>query len=73
MLDETGAYLTMAENRPNVPKHCHGISLREGSAVADAFKELSTRGEFETEVVTCVRLEPLVNFDLQRKGKGVRR
>jgi hypothetical protein len=48
---ETRAYLSMAENRPNVPNHRHGISLREVSTLADAFKELSAHGELETEVV----------------------
>jgi len=41
----------MAGNRPHIPKHRHGISLREVSALADAFKELSAYGELKTEVV----------------------
>jgi hypothetical protein len=51
MLDETGACLPMAGKRSNVPNHRLGISLREVSTLADAFKELSAHGELETEVV----------------------
>jgi hypothetical protein len=65
---ETGAHLSMAENRPNVPKHRHGISLREVSALVDMLKELSIHEELEIEVV-FFPLKPLVEFDLQTEGK----
>jgi len=55
--------------RSNVPKHHHGISLREVSALADAFKEPSADGEPEIGKVFCPRLESLVKSDLQRKEK----
>jgi hypothetical protein len=58
--------LSVAQKSPNIPKHRHGISLREVSVLADAFKELPDNGELETEVVFCPRL---VKFDLQWKGK----
>jgi hypothetical protein len=35
----------------NIPKHRHGISLREVSTLADAFKELSAHDELKTEIV----------------------
>ena len=38
-------------NVRNVPKHRHGVSLREVSALADTFKEFSAHGELESEVV----------------------
>jgi hypothetical protein len=54
-----GASLSMAENLPNVPKHCHGTSLRELSALVDTFKEPSIHKELEIEVVFCPWLKPL--------------
>jgi len=72
MLDETRAYPSMAEKRPNVPNHRHDISLREVSALADLFKELSADGELESEGVFCPRLEPLVEFVLEAEGERMR-
>jgi hypothetical protein len=41
----------MAKKHVNVPKHCHGISLREVTALANTFKELSTDSELKSEIV----------------------
>jgi hypothetical protein len=41
----------MTEKRQHIPKYRHGISFREVSSLADAFKELSAHGELKTEVV----------------------
>ena len=57
----------MKNNRTYLGKHCYGISLREVAALTGALEELAADSELESEVVFCPRLEPFVEFDLQRR------
>ena len=57
------------EEQSNVPKHCHGISFREMTALAKALEELSADSELESEVVLRPRLEPFVELDLQNDNR----
>lgn len=61
--------LSPGEEQSNAPKHCYGISFREVAALTEALKELAADSELEGEVVFCPRLEPFVEFDLQKDNQ----
>jgi len=59
------------EERSNVPRHCYGISFQEMAALTEALKdsELAADNGLESEVIFCPRLEPFVEFDLQKDSR----
>jgi len=57
------------EEQSNAPKHCHGISFREMTALTEAFKELAADSELECEVAFYPRLKPFVELDLRRDNQ----
>jgi len=61
--------LSLGEEQSNVPKHCYSISFREVAAPTGALKELAADSELKSEAAFCPRLEPLVEFDLQKESQ----
>ena len=39
------------------------------AVLTDALKELATDGELESAIVSCLRLGPFVDFDLQKDNQ----
>jgi len=61
--------LSPAEEQSNVPKHCYGILFQEMAALTEVLKGRPANSELESKVVFCPRLEPFVEFGLQKDNQ----
>jgi len=61
--------LSPAEEQSNVPKHCYGILFQEMAALTEALKGRPADSELKSKVVFCPRLEPVVEFGLQKDNQ----